>query len=432
MTHRSGPGQDSETPPTAESTTSPRQVESWLGLSSHRRWLLDHAFRLVDFFRPTLDVSGRFVELDDDGAPMTASGAGAGTQSLLTVARATHCFALAEILGVPGCSMIVERGLEALWEQHRDRAAGGYRDAVGDRCGSPTRSAYGHAFVLLAASSAIVAGHDARPIFDDVLAVIDDHFWSEEDGASREAFGPDWNELEPYRGANSNMHLCEAYLAAADATADGALAARAARIARLIVDGRARSHSWMLPEHYDRRWAPRLDYNRDRLDDPFRPYGVTVGHLLEWSRLTLSAWIATGRRDEWMRECARELFSRALEVGWDDEHGGLSYTVDFDGGQANPDHYWWPVAEGIAASSFLLQLEGEPIYEQWYRKLWEFAGAHLVDHVRGGWYAELDHENRRKSGPWHGKPDLYHALQASLLPLVAPGPSLAVSLRQGL
>ena len=53
------------------------------------------------------------------------------------------------------------------------------------------------------------------------------------------------------------------------------------------------------------------------------------------------------------------LFERAVDVGWDDEHGGLSYTVDFDGSPANPDHYWWPIAEGIGASAFLLQLTGD-------------------------------------------------------------------------
>ena len=32
-----------------------------------------------------------------------------------------------------------------------------------------------------------------------------------------------------------------------------------------------------------------LDYNRDQPAHPFRPYGVTPGHGLEWSRLTVQA-----------------------------------------------------------------------------------------------------------------------------------------------
>jgi mannose/cellobiose epimerase-like protein (N-acyl-D-glucosamine 2-epimerase family) len=70
-----------------------------------------------------------------------------------------------------------------------------------------------------------------------------------------------------------------------------------------------------------------------------------------------------------------------------------------------------------------------PIVDQGHRKFWDFAGAHLIDHVRGGWYPELDPDNHRKVGPWYGKPDLYHALQACLLPLLPPSPSLAGALR---
>lgn len=406
---------------------------SWLGSPTHRAWLLGQATRLLDFFRPTLDERGRFVELDDDGRAMHAVGppGSVAPQSLLTVARAVHSYALGELLDVPGCRPIVERGLDALWDEHRDGDAGGYFDAVGGT--QPVvavKSAYGHAFVLLAASSAIAAGHDgARRLYADVRGVIDARFWSEQEGASRESFSPEWTELEPYRGANSNMHLCEAFLAAADATGESELATRASRIARLLIDGHARSNGWMLPEHYDPAWQPRYGYNRDRLDDPFRPYGVTVGHLLEWSRLLLSSWLATGERDGWLLEAAGQLFDRAVDVGWDDEHGGLRYTVDWDGSPANDDHYWWPVAEGIGVSALLLQLTGDVAYERWYRKFWDFAALHLVDHVRGGWYPELDSRNRRKAGPWHGKPDLYHALQCCLLPLLAPAPAVAGALR---
>jgi mannose/cellobiose epimerase-like protein (N-acyl-D-glucosamine 2-epimerase family) len=253
-----------------------------------------------------LDPSGRFVDLDDDGRPRGEPSSATGRpQSLLTVARAVHSYALGELLGVPGCGQVVERGLDVLWREHRDARGGGYV-ATTDASGwaDTTKAAYGHAFVLLAASSARAAGHDAAALYDDVLAVIDERFWSESAGATQEDFDREWNELEPYRGANSNMHLCEAFLAAGDATGDGELAARAVRIAELLIDGHARSADWMLPEHYDPAWRPERGYNRDRLDDAFRPYGVTVGHLLEWSRLCLSAWLATGRGHDWLPDAA--------------------------------------------------------------------------------------------------------------------------------
>lgn len=415
-----------------DSSTDASTAHAWLWSPAHRVWLLGQAHRLLDFFRASLDETGNFVELDDDGQPIRARGAPESTpeQSLLTVARAVHCYALGELLGVPGCGPLVDRGIDVLWNEHRDTKAGGYVEiARATGPGDSVKSAYGHAFVLLAASSALATGHDARTLYDDVSAVIDEHFWSEEDGASRESFANDWSEREPYRGANSNMHLCEAFLAAADSTGDRALAARASRIVRLLIYGQARSNGWMLPEHYDVAWQPQLGYNHDRLDDPYRPYGVTVGHMLEWSRLLISTWIATGEHDGWMHEAAAALFEHAVDVGWDREHGGLSYTVDFDGLPANPDHYCWPIAEGIGTSAFLLQLTGDALYEAWYRKFWDFAGSYLIDHARGGWYAELDPTNRRKWGPWYGKPDLYHVLQSCLLPLLSPAPSLAGALR---
>jgi mannose/cellobiose epimerase-like protein (N-acyl-D-glucosamine 2-epimerase family) len=415
------------------SSTDAGAPHTWMGSHTHRSWLLGQAQRLLDFFRSSLLEDGRFADLDDEGRPVPLRDASQPVpgQRLVTVARAVHCYALGELLGVPGCAPIVEHGLGALWDEHRDAEAGGYVQIVGATGPvDATKSAYGHAFVLLAASSALVAGHDAQPLYDDVLSVIDQHFWSEDDGAAREAFAADWDELEPYRGANSNMHLCEAFLAAADATGDQGLAERASRIARLLIDGHARAHGWMLPEHYDPAWRPQLGFNRDGAHyDLLRPYGATIGHMLEWSRLLSAAWIATGKHDAWMPQAAVELFAKAVLLGWDGEHGGLSFTVDWDGSPANPDHYWWPVAEGISASAFLLQLTAEPVYEDWYRKFWDFAGAHLIDYARGGWYPELDATNRRKVGLWYGKPDLYHTLQSCLVPLLTPAPSIAGALR---
>ena len=243
------------------------------------------------------------------------------------------------MLGIPGCRGVVDRGMTALWSEHRDAAGGGCIEAVGR--GGPddtTKAAYGHARVLLAAASAVAAGHaDAAAIFDDVLGVIDEHFWSEEDGAaSTEAYDGEWHALEPYRGANSNMHLCESLLAAAEVGERPDLAERAVRLTARFIDGEARARGWFLPEHYDTAWKPMLEYNRDHLDDPFRSYGATIGHSLEWSRLVICARLATGRPDDWFLEAAEAMFERAVSVGWDRGHGGLVYTVDWDGALATP------------------------------------------------------------------------------------------------
>ncbi len=404
----------------------PADGSRWIDRDAHRHFLFDQVLSLLRFHRATLSADGHFGELDDDGALIDSG----GPQKLLVVARMVHSYALGELVGLPGCEPVVERGLEALWREHRDERLGGYWEQAGaQQSGAAHKTAYGHAHVLLAASSAWRAGHDARALCEDVAEVLDERFWSEEDGASRDAFSAEWSELEPYRGANANMHLCEAYLAAYDATGDQVFATRAERIGALVIERHARARGWMLPEHYDEDWGPILDYNRDHLDHPFRPYGVTVGHLLEWSRLLRGIAAATGEVG-WTAEAARGLFATAVEVGWDTALGGLAYTVDFDGRQANPHRYWWPIAEGIAASAVHAETEPNVAYEAWYRRFWDFAAAHLIDHARGGWYAQLDEQNRRIAGPWYGKPDLYHALQACLVPLVPRGASVAGALAE--
>lgn len=422
------------TPTTTPGMAMPGDV-SWLDSPQHRAWVTDQALGLLSFFRGSLDAAGGFTELDDDGRPLPTGcpPASSPRQNLLTVTRAVHSYAIAEMLGIPGCRRVVDAGLATVWEQHRDTTAGGYVEATGSAGAiDTTKTAYGHAHVLLAAAGAVAAGHaHAAALFDDALEVIDEHFWSEEDGAAAaEACDREWRMLEPYRGANSNMHLCESLLAAAEVGERPDLAERAARLAARFIDGQARAHGWLLPEHYDLSWQPMLDYHRDRLDDPFRPYGATIGHSLEWSRLVICCGLATGGLDGWYLEASEALFERGVSVGWDADRGGLAYTVDWNGRPANADHYWWPIAEGAATSSYLLRVTGRGDYEEWYRTFWEYAATHLIDHERGGWYPQLDAANRRKVHPWYGKPDIYHCLQACLLPMLPVASSVVGAIRR--
>ena len=68
---------------------------------------------------------------------------------------------------------------------------------------------------------------------------------------------------------------------------------RAARIAGFVV-GLATSYDGRLPEHFGPDWTVDLELNRDHPDDPFKPFGATVGHGLEWSRLLLHVEAALG------------------------------------------------------------------------------------------------------------------------------------------
>ena len=396
----------------------------WRTLPSHRLWLLQQAGDLLGFFeRASVDPAGGFHELDDSGEPMPPGSAG---RQLHATARMVHCFALARLLGRPGAEAIIDHGMAFLWNRHRDPANGGYFWGVGaDGPTDDIKQAYGHAFVLLAAASATAVNHpDAGRLLADITAILDERFWEEDHGAVAEAFTPDWHSLGPYRGQNANMHLTEALMAAFEVTGDNFYLSKAERIADLIVNRHARANGWRLPEHFTADWQVDRSYSGDPM---FRPFGTTPGHSLEWARLLLQLWETGGRRLDWPPEAAKALFRQATADGWG-EGGGFYYTLDWDGTPRVADRYWWPCCEGIGAAAFLSAIEGDDLYEDWYRRIWDFSAAHLIDRAHGGWHPQLDRALRPSEGPFYGKPDLYHALQACLIPLLPTTGSIAAGL----
>jgi mannose/cellobiose epimerase-like protein (N-acyl-D-glucosamine 2-epimerase family) len=404
----------------------------WTSQSSHRLWLLEEANRLLDFYQDaSINPKGGFFDLDDFGAPLPTGWppAPAPTRNLFQTTRIVHCYSIAHLMGRPGASRMVDHGMDFLWNGHRDSEHGGYHWSSGYKAPlNAAKVAYGHAFVLLAASSAKAAGHpDADRLLADISQVLDRHFWEEEYGAIREDFHPDWTPVENYRGQNSNMHLTEALMAAFEATGETLYLERAERVATLLIAKITAGNDWRLPEHYDERWQ--IDFKYDR--DVFRPFGSTIGHWLEWSRLLLQLWALSGKRSDWMKEAAVTLFDKAVAEGWDAAKGGFYFTVGWDGKPVDRDRYWWPCTEGIGAAAYLADVTGEPKYEGWYRRIWDWCDEHLIDREAGSWRHQLNDDLEPVVDPWFGKPDLYHSLQATLIPLLPTTGSITHGLVHG-
>jgi mannose/cellobiose epimerase-like protein (N-acyl-D-glucosamine 2-epimerase family) len=359
-----------------------------------------------------------------------------GSVELWITGRMTHCFALGALLGHPGSKGLVEHGLAALRGRMRDRAHGGWYPEVGSSGPVHTEKPfYQHSFVLLAASSAVIAGcPGAADLVADALAVIDQRFWSEADGMVVETWDELFTEAEPYRGVNAAMHGVESFLAAYDATGDELWRDRAVRMITRVVREFAEPNSWRIAEHFDSAWNPLPDYNRDRPDDPFRPYGATVGHGLEWSRLCLHAHAALGdEAPSWLVDDSRRLFDRAVRDGWAvDGADGFVYTVDWDGTPVVHQRMHWVLAEGIGAAHTLGTVTGDPEYGRWEPIWWDYASRYLVDRELGSWHHELDRQNRPAGTVWPGKPDAYHAVQATLLPRIPIRASVARAVRDAL
>ena len=239
----------------------------WTDLSSHRVWLLREAEALFSFFEgQVINPLGGFHDLDDEGRP-TAPGYGAAgkpARYLFSTTRIIHAFSIAHLMGRPGADVIINHGMEFLWNSHRDPEYGGYYWGVGyDAPSDSTKQAYGHAFVLLASSSAKAAGHpDADRLLADISTIIWERFWEEQFGAVAEEFTRDWQSYDTYRGQNSNMHLTESLMAAFEATNDSTYIRMAERIAELIVRRHAAGNGWRLPEHFTKEWRDKSDLCR--------------------------------------------------------------------------------------------------------------------------------------------------------------------------
>lgn len=386
----------------------------WQNRPFHRQYLMRQANNLFDFFEAaSINPKGGFFELDDEGLPHDTDNA---TRQIHVTTRMVHCAVIGSLLGRPGSDEIVDHGMRYIWEQHRDAEHGGYVWGLDDNgVSNGSKQAYGHAFVLLAASSAKLVGHPlADQVLADVTAVINERFWDEQTGTVKDEYNQDWSELLPYRGQNANMHMTEALMAAFEATGQRDYLHKAERIAEMIILRNAVKLDHRVAEHFDQHWVLDKHYEGNEM---FRPSGTTPGHWLEWSRLLYQLWKLGEKRHSWMTGAARELFRQSIALGWDKVHGGFFYTLDWDNQPIMREKLWWPLAEAIGAAAYISAYDTHDEFQLWYRKLWDFAENQVIDHQRGGWLSELTEDLTPTSRLFAGKPDIYHALQACLIPL---------------
>ena len=400
--------------------------------AAHRAWLETQTQRLLAFSAPALTPSGGFAWLDDTGAPVPEAG-----EQLWIAGRFTYCAVLGHLLGVPGQAERVEHGLTFLREGLlRDREHGGWfvtEGAADPAVNSELKESYGHAFVLLAAASAKLAGFTADDLFADVLAELE-HWWEPAPQMYADTWNREFTALDAYRGANPNMHLVEAGLLAFEADGNPRHVERSTAIVRRLIGEITAHNAWRLPEHYLEDWTPDPEYGADSPDSHFRPYGATVGHWLEWARLLVALHTAQREAgvdgDDWLVDAARSLFDRAVADAWDADRGGFAFSTDWSGRILNDHRFHWVIAEAVGTSAVLYRVTGDAAYADWYARFWDYADRHHIE-ADGSWVHELDADGAPASGTWSGKPDLYHALQATLFARLPATHSLTHGLRSG-
>ncbi|MDR1851070.1 MAG: AGE family epimerase/isomerase [Propionibacteriaceae bacterium] len=379
--------------------------------SLHLDFLEQMRERLISFYEPHVALDGGgFAWLGEDGEPLAEKGS-----QLWIGARMTHVFALAHLLGQPGAKALAQHGVDFYaGGPGQDKEFGGWFAQVGGDTPSDRKELYGQAHVLLAGSTAVLAGLDGGPsLVDHALELLENRYWVEADGACIEDFDRAFTCADAYRGQNANMHLTEALIACWEATRDALALERAVRIARRIAGPAASidEGSWRLVEHFDASWGKLPGYNRDYPAHPFRPYGSQPGHWLEWAKLLMQLK-GLGVDEPWLLPAAERLFRGAIADGWA-APGGFVYTVGWDGKPVVDTRFWWELAEGVGAARLLWLETGNVYYAKWYEQIWAFIDAHLVDQG-GNWYPELDAQANPSTNTWIGRPDLYHAYQATL------------------
>ncbi|QPK94070.1 AGE family epimerase/isomerase [Actinomyces sp. zg-332] len=371
---------------------------------------------------------------------------------------------------------LATHGVKSLIESIQDHEHGGFFEAIkvikNEENGQfeiqptseeNTKVAYAHAFVLLAASSAVYANIDrAEELFELIVKVEEKYFWDEETKKTIESYKADWSGCEKYRGVNAAMHTVEAFLNVDSMLNKNSHLSETDWLERAkyltdFVFETARNNNYMIPEHFDENWNVIWDYNFDDKAHQFRPYGATVGHAMEWARLgvqlVLSYYKRQGHISEenlaLLKDCVG-LYNVALQSWGVDGKEGFVYTTDFEGKPIVRDRMHWVLCEAIGATVALKQaknlLDTKGIsaefmdtsyginyftmpenaditsipevkigyldfYDYWYLKFISYADKYVINDD-GLWNHQLDENNNFSSSIWSGRPDIYHAYQA--------------------
>ena len=397
----------------------------------NKRYLKELREELLAFGRSFPSPEGGAYYLGDDGTPWTER-----NRETWITCRMAHVYSMGAMLGYEGCDKLADAALSGLAGELKDKENGGwYAGRTANGAVLPNKQCYAHAFVILAATSGVLAKRPgAETLLSEALHLYDERFWNEGEGLACDTWDTAFSVLDTYRGLNANMHTVEAFLAVADVTGDDKYRVRAGRIIDRVIAW-ARENDWRIPEHFTEDWKPDLFCNKEKPDDPFKPYGATPGHGIEWGRLitqwAMSTYKTEDRKKEPYIEAAQQLYRRAVADAWNaDGAPGIVYTTDWDGTPVVHDRMHWTLAEAINTSAVLYRVTGKEEYAGEYAMFLTYLENEVRDHEYGSWFHQMDRKNRVKGTIWPGKSDLYHAFQATVLPYTVVDTSVAVSVKK--
>jgi len=398
----------------------------------NREFLRSNAKALLKFGRQFPSESGASYYLGDDGTPMKER-----DRETWITCRMAHVYSMGAMLGDEGSAALSAKAINGLLGELKDEKNGGWFAGItkdgevvsGKQC-------YAHAFVILAGSSALLTGIEgAEKLLQEALELYDKRFWNEEEGLCCDTWNTEFTVPDDYRGLNANMHTVEAFLAVADAAGREEYRIRSGRIIDRVL-GWAKEMNYRIPEHFSKDWTPQPDKYKEKPNDPFKPYGATPGHGIEWARL-ITQWAVSEKklsekeREDYIQKAVL-LYERAIKDAWNvDGAKGMVYTTDWDGKPVVHDRMHWTLAEAMNTSAVLYRVTGKENYAEDYAAFLNYLDEVVLDHSCGSWFHQLDRNNQLKGTVWPGKSDLYHAFQSMLIPYSDTTLSIATAVCKG-
>ena len=385
---------------------------------------------LLMFGKKFPSEGGSSYYLGDDGTPWMDR-----PRETWITCRMAHVYSIGKMLGYDGCAELAAKAIKGISNELYDKKSSGWYaglSANGEIL--PDKQCYAHAFVILAGTSAYLAGiNGAKELLDKALEVFDDKFFNEKEGLAVDTWNTEFTELSSYRGLNANMHTVEAFLAAADALSDEKYRVRAGRIIDRVLSW-AKDNGWRIPEHFRSDWTPDLECNIDNKTDQFKPYGATPGHGIEWARLIVQWAMSTYSNDNDAQnnyiDAAKNLYNTAVNDSWcKNGEPGIAYTTDWDGNPVVTDRMHWTLAEAINTSAVLYNVTKDTKYCDDYSMFVEYLDKYVHDKKNGSWFHQLDEHNKLIGTVWPGKADLYHAFQSTLIPYSEVSVSIAKAVK---
>ena len=147
----------------------------------NQAFLKKNAEALLSFGHRFPSEGGSSYYLGDDGTPWKDR-----NRETWITCRMAHVYSIGTMMGHEGSKELVDAALKGLAGELKDKKNGGwYAGLTKENEIVPGKQCYAHAFVILAATSALLAGRDgAGELLEDALTLYDQKFWNEEEGLS--------------------------------------------------------------------------------------------------------------------------------------------------------------------------------------------------------------------------------------------------------